>query len=254
MPKDDGTGLQFEPGPFTRILEKALKNRQKHYYLIIEEMNRGNAQAIFGDIFQLLDRDTDGNSVYATTNYSVSQYLKSKGINLKESKIIIPSNVTIISTINTSDQNVFNLDTAFGRRWQYEVFGEEQTKGTNNIYSKGNIIGIEGFTWNEIREKINEKILKSEEIFNAEDKRMGLYYIDKECLSEGEETEELKAISRKKFANKIFRYLWTDVFKNDREAIFYTEKYNTLEKIIIDFTKGKAIEQIIKIRMENIDE
>ena len=254
LPKDDGTGLQFEPGPFTRILEKALKNRQKHYYLIIEEMNRGNAQAIFGDIFQLLDRDTDGNSVYATTNYSVSQYLKNKGINLKESKIIIPSNVTIISTINTSDQNVFNLDTAFGRRWQYEVFGEEQTKGTNNIYSKGNIIGIEGFTWNEIREKINEKILKSEEIFNAEDKRMGLYYIDKECLSKGEETEELKVMSRKKFANKIFRYLWTDVFKNDREAIFYTEKYNTLEKIIIDFTNGKAIEQIIKIRMENIDE
>ena len=254
LPKDDGTGLQFEAGPFTRILEKALKNRQGHYYLIIEEMNRGNAQAIFGDIFQLLDRDIDGNSVYATTNYVVSQYLKSKEINLKENKVIIPSNITIIATINTSDQNVFNLDTAFGRRWQYEIFGEEQTKGTNNIYSKGKIIGIEGFTWNEIREKINEKILKSEEIFNAEDKRMGLYYIDKECLSEGEETEELKAISRKKFANKIFRYLWTDVFKNDREAIFYTEKYSTLEKIIIDFTNGKAIEQIIKIRMENIDE
>ena len=254
LPKDDGTGLQFEAGPFTRILEKALKNRQEHYYLIIEEMNRGNAQAIFGDIFQLLDRDIDGNSVYATTNYVVSQYLKSKEINLKENKVIIPSNITIIATINTSDQNVFNLDTAFGRRWQYEIFGEEQTKGTNNIYSKGKIIGIEGFTWNEIREKINEKILKSEEIFNAEDKRMGLYYIDKECLNEGEETEELKAISRKKFANKIFRYLWTDVFKNDREAIFYTEKYSTLEKIIIDFTNGKAIEQIIKIRMENIDE
>lgn len=254
LPKDDGTGLQFEAGPFTRILEKALKNRQEHYYLIIEEMNRGNAQAIFGDIFQLLDRDIDGNSVYATTNYVVSQYLKSKEINLKENKVIIPSNITIIATINTSDQNVFNLDTAFGRRWQYEIFGEEQTKGTNNIYSKGKIIGIEGFTWNEIREKINEKILKSEEIFYAEDKRMGLYYIDKECLSEGEETEELKAISRKKFANKIFRYLWTDVFKNDREAIFYTEKYSTLEKIIIDFTNGKAIEQIIKIRMENIDE
>ena len=254
LPKDDGTGLQFEAGPFTRILEKALKNKEKHYYLIIEEMNRGNAQAIFGDIFQLLDRDADGNSVYATTNYAVTQYLKSKEINLKENKIIIPSNITIIATINTSDQNVFNLDTAFGRRWQYEIFGEEQTKGTNNIYTKGKIIGIEGFTWNEIREKINEKILKSEEIFNAEDKRMGLYYIDKECLSEGEETEELKAISRKKFANKIFRYLWTDVFKNDREAIFYTEKYSTLEKIIIDFTNGKAIEQIIKIRMENIDE
>ena len=259
LPKDDGTGLQFEAGPFTRILEKALENKQKaiqkeHYYLIIEEMNRGNAQAIFGDIFQLLDRDANGDSVYATTNYQVVQYLKSKGIKLKENKIIIPSNLTIIATINTSDQNVFNLDTAFGRRWQYEIFGEEQTKGTNNIYTKGKIIGIEGFTWNEIREKINDKILKSEDIFNAEDKRMGLYYIDKECLSEGEETEESKVISRKKFANKIFRYLWTDVFKNDREAIFYTEKYNTLEKIVIDFTKGKAIEQIIKIRMENIDE
>lgn len=259
LPKDDGTGLQFEAGPFTRILEKALENKQKaiqkeHYYLIIEEMNRGNAQAIFGDIFQLLDRDANGDSVYATTNYQVVQYLKSKGIQLKENKIIIPSNLTIIATINTSDQNVFNLDTAFGRRWQYEIFGEEQTKGTNNIYTKGKIIGVEGFTWNEIREKINDKILKSEDIFNAEDKRMGLYYIDKECLSEGEETEESKVISRKKFANKIFRYLWTDVFKNDREAIFYTEKYNTLEKIVIDFTKGKAIEQIIKIRMENIDE
>ena len=259
LPKDDGTGLQFEAGPFTRILEKALENKQKaiqkeHYYLIIEEMNRGNAQAIFGDIFQLLDRDANGDSIYATTNYQVVQYLKSKGIQLKENKIIIPSNLTIIATINTSDQNVFNLDTAFGRRWQYEIFGEEQTKGTNNIYTKGKIIGIEGFTWNEIREKINDKILKSEDIFNAEDKRMGLYYIDKECLSEGEETEESKVISRKKFANKIFRYLWTDVFKNDREAIFYTEKYNTLEKIVIDFTKGKAIEQIIKIRMENIDE
>lgn len=259
LPKDDGTGLQFEAGPFTRILEKALENKQKaiqkeHYYLIIEEMNRGNAQAIFGDIFQLLDRDANGDSVYATTNYQVVQYLKSKGIQLKENKIIIPSNLTIIATINTSDQNVFNLDTAFGRRWQYEIFGEEQTKGTNNIYTKGKIIGIEGFTWNEIREKINDKILKSEDIFNAEDKRMGLYYIDKECLSEREETEESKVISRKKFANKIFRYLWTDVFKNDREAIFYTEKYNTLEKIVIDFTKGKAIEQIIKIRMENIDE
>ena len=254
LPKDDGTGLQFEAGPFTRILEKALKNKQEHYYLIIEEMNRGNAQAIFGDIFQLLDRDINGNSVYATTNYAVSQYLKSKGINSKENKIIIPSNLTIIATINTSDQNVFNLDTAFGRRWQYEIFGEEQTKGINNIYSKGKIIGIDGFTWNEIREKINDKILKSEEIFNAEDKRMGLYYIDKECLSEGEETEELKATSRKKFANKIFRYLWTDVFKNDRDSIFYTEKYKTLEKIIFDFTNGKAIEQIIKIRMENIDE
>ena len=259
LPKDDGTGLQFEAGPFTRILEKALENKQKaiqkeHYYLIIEEMNRGNAQAIFGDIFQLLDRDANGDSVYATTNYQVAQYLKSKGIKLKENKIIIPSNLTIIATINTSDQNVFNLDTAFGRRWQYEVFGEEQTKGTNNIYTKGKIIGIEGFTWNEFREKINDKILKSEDIFNAEDKRMGLYYIDKECLSEGEDTEESKVISRKKFANKIFRYLWTDVFKNDREAIFYTEKYNTLEKIVIDFTKGKAIEQIIKIRMENIDE
>lgn len=259
LPKDDGTGLQFEAGPFTRILEKALENKQKaiqkeHYYLIIEEMNRGNAQAIFGDIFQLLDRDANGDSVYGTTNYQVVQYLKSKGIQLKENKIIIPSNLTIIATINTSDQNVFNLDTAFGRRWQYEIFGEEQTKGTNNIYTKGKIIGIEGFTWNEIREKINDKILKSEDIFNAEDKRMGLYYIDKECLSEGEETEESKVISRKKFANKIFRYLWTDVFKNDREAIFYTEKYNTLEKIVIDFTKGKAIEQIIKIRMENIDE
>ncbi len=112
IPNDKGTGLVFEPGPFTRILEKALRGKENkiHYYLIIEEMNRGNAQAILGDIFQLLDRDEYGNSKYKITNYVIAEYLKEKKVTTYSEKIGIPSNLSIIATINTSDQNVFNLE------------------------------------------------------------------------------------------------------------------------------------------------
>ena len=151
IPNDKGTGLVFEPGPFTRILEKALRDKENkiHYYLIIEEMNRGNAQAILGDIFQLLDRDEYGNSKYKITNYVIAEYLKEKKVTTYSEKIGIPSNLSIIATINTSDQNVFNLDTAFGRRWEYEIIGEKQAEKADNIYTKANVIGIEGITWNE---------------------------------------------------------------------------------------------------------
>ncbi len=309
LPKDDGTGLEFEPGPFTRILEKALNDGQiikdekqresacswnpmMQYYLVIEEMNRGNAQAIFGDIFQLLDRDEEGNSIYLVTNADVARYLRKKGINIQGDKIWIPSNLSIIATINTSDQNVFNLDTAFGRRWQYEIFGEEQANKGDNLYKNGKVIGIQGLTWNEIRKKINDIILSSDDVFNAEDKRMGLYYIDRECLEENiQDKKEVVDVtenrlnhmveengleentvldikeksdrdngvsvgmeSRRKFANKIFRYLWTDVFKNCREVIFNTEKYHTLEDIVNDFAKGHVtLDKIIKIKVEEAD-
>lgn len=115
--KSDGTEeeklqYKFVPGPFTRILEVAYANHQEKCLLIIEELNRGNAPAIFGEIFQLLDRNDDGSSKYAIYNSDIANEVHKD----KLCPIKLPSNLTIVATMNTSDQNVFTMDTAFQRR------------------------------------------------------------------------------------------------------------------------------------------
>lgn len=119
MPSVDDSGIvsyKFNPGPFTNILKKAYHNPQTKHVLVIDEINRGNAPAIFGEIFQLLDRlkhDKDGfkkgSSEYAINNTDIANIVH----NDKNASIRIPSNLWIIATMNTSDQNVFTLDTAF---------------------------------------------------------------------------------------------------------------------------------------------
>lgn len=103
---------EFKPGPFTRLLKKAYKNPEIEFFLIIEEINRGNAPAIFGEIFQLLDRNDKGASEYGISNADLAKIIYDN----EDLKVRIPSNITIICTMNTSDQNVFTLDTAFQRR------------------------------------------------------------------------------------------------------------------------------------------
>ena len=107
----------FVPGPFTRILKKAIGNPTKHFYLIVEELNRGNAPGIFGEIFQLLDRDKNGTSVYGINNSVIAEEVYGD----KTKQIRIPSNLSLLATMNTADQNVFTLDTAFQRRWTMEM-------------------------------------------------------------------------------------------------------------------------------------
>lgn len=124
-PSKDVVKYIFNPGPFTKALLRSYQTNDM-VYLIIEELNRGNASAIFGDLFQLLDRVDDINdprfseSQYPVTNVNVHKYLKDElakdGISYRENDIIIPSNLTIFATMNSSDQNVFTLDTAFKRR------------------------------------------------------------------------------------------------------------------------------------------
>ncbi|MDY5774046.1 MAG: AAA family ATPase, partial [Bacteroidaceae bacterium] len=104
---------RFEPGPFTRILKKAVETPDESFYLVVEEINRGNAPAIFGDIFQLLDRDESGCSEYGVSNENISNYVYGDAT----TKIKIPGNLFVLATMNTSDQNVSTLDTAFKRRW-----------------------------------------------------------------------------------------------------------------------------------------
>lgn len=103
---------KFIAGAFTQILASAYGDLEHNYFLIIEEINRGNAPAIFGDIFQLLDRNESGESVYGITNFDISrEVFKNKNTLIK-----IPRNLFILATMNSADQNVFTLDTAFQRR------------------------------------------------------------------------------------------------------------------------------------------
>lgn len=131
LPNVDEEGqvsYKFTPGPFTNILHDAYNNPEKEYILIIEEINRGNAPAIFGEVFQLLDRKTElreadddgypiGTSEYGITNANIAKIVYGDA----RHKVRIPSNLSIIGTMNTSDQNVFTLDTAFQRRWEMRL-------------------------------------------------------------------------------------------------------------------------------------
>lgn len=116
LPKTDGVTISypFTEGSFTTILRKAIHDPGHMYYLVIEEINRGNAPAIFGEVFQLLDRE-DGTSEYGINNFDIARCVYGAG--MEEEEIKIPSNLTILATMNTADQNVFTLDTAFKRRW-----------------------------------------------------------------------------------------------------------------------------------------
>lgn len=129
---DEGgqVSYRFTPGPFTNILREAYNHPTEKYILIIEEINRGNAPAIFGEVFQLLDRKGDihdidndgfpiGSSEYGITNMNIAREMYGEG--RKTTKVRIPSNLSIIGTMNTSDQNVFTLDTAFQRRWDMRL-------------------------------------------------------------------------------------------------------------------------------------
>ncbi len=262
VPTDDkkrGVCLTFEPGSFSQILAKAFTRPEEHYYYVIEEMNRGNAQAIFGDFFHLIDRDEKGQSKYKVNHTELKEYInekiqkanriRSEGDQIELiDKIYLPSNLSIYATINNADQNVFNFDGAFERRWEYEPMFCDKEDDT--IYSKGYIKGTNQ-KWGTFRNAINEKILDNrEDIYNAEEKRLGLYYIDEECLS-GEVTNDRQYAI--KFANKIFRYLYLSVFKNNNQGKIFKEddkgRIKTLEDYIADFVQNedRKLEDIFKI-------
>ncbi|GAA8888185.1 hypothetical protein HpHA245_00380 [Helicobacter pylori] len=234
MPSVDDSGIvsyKFNPGPFTNILKKAYHNPQIKHVLVIDEINRGNAPAIFGEIFQLLDRlkhDKDGfkkgSSEYAINNMDIANIVHSD----KNASIRIPSNLWIIATMNTSDQNVFTLDTAFQRRFSMQLI-ENSFENVDDDFKNMKILDTE-ITWQKFCTTINEKIAQNNEgLSSMEDKRFGVYFVN---------IDDLK--SKENFAHKVIKYLWDDVFKFDRNIIFDTIKFNTLEAVVKNFTKEKG--------------
>lgn len=257
---DKSISYEFTPGPFTRILRKAYNNPTHKCFLVIEEVNRGNAPAIFGDIFQLLDRDSNGKSSYSITNKDIAiQIYKDDESNpeeIKNYKVYIPSNLTLICTMNTSDQNVYTLDTAFQRRWKMRLVPNSFEEDNSGI-GKTKILDSD-LTWEDFCNEINSIILdKSETLPSSEDKRLGAHFVLKSDLiydhnfNSSDNDLKQKAIRQNHlFAEKVLKYLWDDAFKYDRGTIFNTT-YKSLEKIIKDFVESEKMERF-KIFTEDI--
>ncbi|MGI6593666.1 MAG: McrB family protein [Christensenellales bacterium] len=227
---------QFKPGPFTKLLHKAYINPKTEYFLIIEELNRGNAPAIFGEVFQLLDRDEFGTSDYCITNEDIAKIV----YNNPDKKVRIPSNMSIIATMNTSDQNVFTLDTAFQRRWNMRMI---ENTFKNHSYADVNILDT-NVTWKRFCEVINNEIVtKNINMTSSEDKRLGAFFVTKDVLKFDstvndniEPNEQIKARLRNyRFAEKVLKYLWDDAFKFSREDIFKNSVYKSLEEVVNHF-------------------
>lgn len=223
--KKKDISYEYVPGPFMRILEKALKNAMtdtpKPFLLIIEEINRANVAAVFGDVFQLLDRDSSGVSEYkiATTN-DMRRYL-SEQLGVEESKvetIKIPNNMFIWATMNSADQGVFPMDTAFKRRWDFTYLGiddnDDKIRGKYVYLAEDKSQKVE---WNKLRKAINN-FLANQKI--NEDKQLGPYFISKDIVipKDGDEIDRDKFI--KTFKNKVIMYLFEDAAKQKRSKLF----------------------------------
>lgn len=232
---DELITYKFTPGPFTRILEKAWNDPESEYYLVIEELNRGNAPAIFGEVFQLLDRK-NSESEYSISNHNIALEVYKNPYK----PIRIPSNLSILATMNTADQNVFTLDTAFQRRWDMEMI-------ENNVsladHADEEILDTT-ITWKVFTTVINKLILESNNTtLSSEDKRLGSYYIVKQDLID--DKNNLQGSSKtnpfiSSFAEKVIKYLWDDAFKFSRDKLF-NKSYKSLETVINKFSEEKGI-------------
>lgn len=207
--KEEKLQYEFVLGPFTQILKTAYAEPDQQCLLIIEELNRGNAPAIFGEIFQLLDRNDDGKSKYSIYNRDISMALYDE----PNKPIELPPNLTIVATMNTSDQNVFTMDTAFQRRWQMKHIpnrftGESLDAKTINHVAKH--LPNSEISWGVFAQTINRKMHTANLGFGGtEDKSLGVYFATDNDLDDAE-----------RFAEKVLKYLWDDAFKLGRKELF----------------------------------
>lgn len=264
LPESSRISYEFSPQVFTKAYCKAWKNPDKPIYLIIEEINRGNCAQIFGDLFQLLDRK-DGVSEYLIdADTDLRFYLEEELSNTEDGetdgsegiaggKLRLPSNFNIIATMNTSDQSLFPMDSAFKRRWEWKYIPTTAPKGKdrqmeltikNSIETKdGRKInaGNYEYSWKDFLSNINARILN---VTHSEDKQLGYWFVKADEVSE--------SISISTFVSKVVFYLWNDVFKDvgAKDTNPFTIKVNGKNEIMSfnsffeENTEGKVVESL----------
>lgn len=238
---------EFVPGIFTTALCTALRTQDRNLdvYLILEEMSRGDIASIFGDVFQLLDRNDDGKSMYAINNKSIYDYLISNGVIKAGHKIIIPSNLHIIGTVNTSDQNVNVIDTAFKRRFDFKYVGVDPIKveGESDKYINDFDIDFTGtdtykYKWVKLYQAINHVIIN--DLGLTEDKQLGPFFL---------KNKKDDKLNREQVADKLLHYLWHDVERvSYKNGSLFANGIKSFGQLYSEFKNEKNIfsESVIK--------
>ncbi len=224
---------EFVPQAFANIYKRAWLDLENQYYLVIEEINRGNCAEIFGELFQLLDRNS-GYTV-APSNELHKHLVEEFGDENHEGIIKglqLPPNLAILATMNTSDQSLFPMDSAFKRRWDWEYvpicYKEKYEKEDNESEGKENksfnfeidLGNGSKYRWIDFIKIINKTHIASEPNLGM-DKCIGNYFVKAEKGdSSSQNSEEWITISLKQFINKVIFYLWNDVFKDEDNKVF----------------------------------
>ena len=273
LKRNNEISYEYVPGPFMRIYVQAINHPEEDFLLLIEEINRANVAAVFGDVFQLLDRKNGISEYPIATSEDMKKYLMDnidilKGKNINELsneekemylELRIPNNMYIWATMNSADQGVFPMDTAFKRRWEFEYIGidKEREKVLNYIIPIGMGDNRYYIHWNDLREGINSVLSKDENRVN-EDKLLGPFFISKSVLdnmskSLGDSKAEDAFI--KAFESKVIMYLFEDVMKMRPEKIFIGCKEKKLfSKICEAFeTDGEKIFGLDNIKPVQIE-
>lgn len=213
-PIKDGNDLTYEfvPQAFTNAYVNAWMD-EKPYYLIIEEINRGNCAQIFGDLFQLLDRKDNESEYPIKTDKDLENYLKKALLGsrrtdipkkVKDGEILkLPKNLWILATMNTSDQSLYPMDSAFKRRWEWKYIPFEKGKQDNYI-----VVDDSAYSWSAFLDAINTKI---KAVTQSEDKQLGYWFVK----------ADNRQISASTFVNKVLFYLWNDIFKDYSDASLF---------------------------------
>lgn len=245
---------KYVPGPVMRLVVKAFSHPDENFLLIIEEINRANTAAVFGDFFQLLDRKKDGSSEYPiTASEEIKLYLNDSFKDLKADDkadvyaqigqdcqhLVLPGNLYIWATMNSADQGVMPMDTAFRRRWEFTYIGIDDPLNDPVIreefeHYRFKISPHDEVLWNDFRTEVNHRL---SECNIPEDKMMGPYFISKSILS----SKDVDAITGT-IRNKVLMYLYEDAGKAHRNAIFVPEKSRTYSSLCRNFIEnGKAV-------------
>lgn len=229
----------FIPQTFLNAYIRAYQT-DENVYLIIEEINRGNCAQIFGDLFQLLDRDGKGKSEYTIkADADLKTFLENElgeGCEaIKDGELCLPPNLYIYATMNTSDQSLFPIDSAFKRRWDWEY---EPIKYKNTDW----LIDIDGlkYRWSDFQKEVNTRILNDT---GSEDKMLGDYFVNPSA----------KVISYDLFRNKILFYLWNDVCKDGDADIFPTNEEFSFSRLYDEDSKRLIVSMMDKLELKPID-
>lgn len=239
----------FQKGVFTSALEKAYENTANDVYLIVEEMSRGDCAAIFGDIFQLLDREKNGTNRGFSKYFITNELIAKDIIPLKTNgnKVKLPPNFHILGTVNTSDQNVFVMDTAFKRRFEWEYVSPNPiiasgTGITPIVYKNDVPLNLNDgntmrqISWVELYQKLNDFIADDRYLGLGEDKQLGPFFIEFDIsASQSDHKNQIK--------NKLLHYLWSDIHKASYKSdmFLFKEDIGTFKKLYERFEDDKQI-------------